>query len=112
MPNITPLITHSFASHVIRSLLVSLLPNLVCSEDTVRSRKSATWKARQGEFKSFFNGRKKAECLLSKDAVAEFGAISRRIIEAIRKDLDDNEIRVMASDKVACPMLKVRNPYS
>lgn len=44
---------------------------------------------------------------IPKGPVPEFEAMSRRIIETIRNELDDNEVRAMAADKVACPMLKV-----
>ena len=66
--------------------------------------------------KSVFDDRKKRntkekEAIL-KGPVPEFEAMSRRIIETIRNELDDNEVRAMAADKVACPMLKVDSVLS
>jgi len=58
----------------------------------------------------FDEGKKRKEkekVPISKGTLPEFEAIARRIIKAIRTELDDNEVRGMAADKVACPTLKV-----
>lgn len=44
---------------------------------------------------------------ISNGPVPEFEAMARCIIKTIRTELDDNEVRGMAADKVACPTLKV-----
>lgn len=43
-----------------------------------------------------------------RNPVPEFETISRRVIAAIRNQLDADEVRGMAEDKVACPTLKVK----
>lgn len=91
-----------------------LSPNLNASDEaqgTVRSKKSASWKARQGQMKSVFDdGKKEKEKESSlNDSLPEFALMSRRIIETVNNLLDDNEVRGMAADKVACPTLQVKS---
>lgn len=90
-----------------------LSPNLALSDvtqSTIRSRKSAVWKARQGQMKSVFDEGKKGKGkeTLPKFSIPEFEAMSRLIIERIRTELDDQSVRALGADKVACPTLKVK----
>jgi len=103
-----------FASHVVRSLLLLLSPNLNVgtsrenSQFMVRSKKSAAWKARQGVMKSVFGDvRGKGKENKSERVPPEFSQMARRIIEVFKSQISDNEVRAMAASKVACPGLQV-----
>lgn len=107
------MISHPFASHAIRSLLLLLCPNLSESDDnqsTVRSKRSAAWKTKQGKMRSVFgeDQRKRKESIM-RNSPSEFLITARRFIEVIRNELDENEVRAMVANEVACPTLKV-NP--
>ncbi len=111
IPDIASAVTHPYASHVIRSLLLLLSPNVADSEDaqsSVRSKKSVAWKAKQGQMKSVFDeGKGKGVPTSSESCPQEFHNMARRLLQAVRDQMDENEIRAMAANKVACPMLKV-----
>ena len=108
-----------FASHVVRSLLLLLSPNLSGSAShensqfVVRSKKSATWKAKQGVMKSVFvsdtrgDVKGKGKETESEGVPPDFSQMARRIIEVFKSQMSDNEIRAMAASKVACPGLQV-----
>ncbi|KAF9004819.1 armadillo-type protein [Cyathus striatus] len=102
LPSLSTLIMDPFASHVIRSLLVLLCPNLSVAEDSthsaMRSKKSATWKAKQGPMKS-----RNAY----KSVPPEFSRMARRFVEALAEQLDDNEVRALAASRVASPSLQL-----
>ncbi|XP_006459728.1 hypothetical protein AGABI2DRAFT_202089 [Agaricus bisporus var. bisporus H97] len=95
-----------FASHVIRSLLVLLSPNLA-NESLVRSKKSAAWKAKQGSMKSVFEKDKGREPVKQLQAPSEFHQMTKQFLEVLKSGLDENEIRAMAASKVASPGLKM-----
>ncbi|KAF9563347.1 ARM repeat-containing protein [Agrocybe pediades] len=109
LPTFPSLIMDPFASHVVRALLLLLSPNLSNSEETtVRSKKSANWKARQGQMKSVFNDEKgKGKEITKMVSPPEFKEMARRLVNAVREQLDDNEVRAMAANKVACPGLQM-----
>jgi hypothetical protein len=75
------------------------------------------WKAKQGQMQSVFDEgtkrqqHRKENETISKNPIPEFEAMSRHIIETIKNELDDNEVRAMAADKVACPTLKVESLF-
>ena len=108
-----------FASHVVRSLLLLLSPNLNESsshENTqfiVRSKKSAAWKAKQGVMKSVFVNDSKGDVKgkgkekESEGVPHEFSQMASRIIEVFKSQISENEVRAMAASKVACPGLQV-----
>ena len=108
-----------FASHVVRSLLLLLSPNLSenasheNSQFVVRSRKSAAWKAKQGVMKSVFDndtrgdGKGKGKEKESEGVPPDFSQMARRIIEVFKSQISENEVRAMAASKVACPGLQV-----
>ena len=108
-----------FASHVVRSLLLLLSPNLSVSASRdnsqfmVRSKKSAAWKAKHGIMKSVFvddakeDRKGKGKENKSEGVPPEFTQMARRIISVFRNQISDNEIRAMAASKVGCPGLQV-----
>ena len=111
IPDFATLITDPFGSHVARSLLLLLSPNLSMLEETqstVRSKKSASWKAKQGHMKSVFDDEKtKGKDSITRSVPPEFRQMARRFVEVIRTQLGENEVRAMAASKVACPALMV-----
>ncbi|CAA7270741.1 unnamed protein product [Cyclocybe aegerita] len=113
LPNFPTLVLDPFASHVVRSLLLLLSPNLAALENTqsaVRSKKSSTWKEKQGQMKSVFvddKGKGKLQETVSKNCPPEFTKMARRLVEAVTTELDDNDTRAMAANRVACPGLKL-----
>jgi nucleolar protein 9 len=107
-----------FASHVVRSLLLLLSPNLSESPShekntqfAVRSKKSAAWKAKQGVMKSVFvhdtRGDVKGKGKETEGVPPDFSQMARRIIELFKSQISENEVRAMAASKVACPGLQV-----
>ncbi|KAF8875333.1 armadillo-type protein [Gymnopilus junonius] len=111
LPSLSSLILDPFASHVVRSLLLLLSPNLSASEENtrsaVRSKKSAAWKAKQGQMKSVFADEKGKGKEISRNAPPEFSKMARRLVQIVRNELDGNETRAMAASKVACPGLQM-----
>ncbi|PFH50317.1 hypothetical protein AMATHDRAFT_61237 [Amanita thiersii Skay4041] len=109
LPSLGTLIMDPFASHVIRSLLVLLTPHLAAEDAAVlRSKKSFHWKAKQGSMSSVFTGDKgKGKENRSLSVPPKFRQVARRFVQTLRKDLNDNEVRALAADKVACPALKI-----
>ncbi|KAF8895258.1 armadillo-type protein [Infundibulicybe gibba] len=110
-PKICSLIMDPFASHVVRTLLSLLSPNLSASihadsQTALRSKKSAAWKARQGPMTSVFTEHTSKQPM-AKTTPAEFHGSSRKIIQIVRETLGDNEVRALAADKVASPGLQV-----
>jgi nucleolar protein 9 len=111
----------SFASHVLRALLLALAPDIASvSSDaklrTVRSKRSAAWKARQGQFTSVFagdfdtdngKGKNKEQSLAGRDIPIEFSQAARNLVEKVKTTLSPNEVRALAADKVASPVLQV-----
>ncbi|KAJ7667611.1 armadillo-type protein [Mycena polygramma] len=107
-PVFASLVMNPFASHVIRALLLLLSPNLAASQETaqhaMRSKKSAAWKARQGPLKSVFkDGDNKAD-FTPPDSFTE---AARKFVQVVRRELDGNETRALAADKVASPTLQM-----
>jgi len=105
-----------FASHVIRALFVLLCPQLFQSDaphktqSFVRSRKSAAWKARQGPLKPIFDDvLEKGKASNEGIRPAAFCEIAKKYVTILSTTLDGNEIRSLAANKVACPVLQVRH---
>lgn len=98
-----------FASHPLRALLVLLIPTLLPAEQrasTLRSKKSAAYKARQGPMKSVFsNGQKTGE--VSPDTPPEFKKSAGKFVQVLREQLGANEVRALAASQVASPVLQV-----
>lgn len=74
----------------------------------MRSKKSAAWKAKHGQMKSVFTDEKGKGKETLRNAPPEFSKMARRLVQVVRDELDDNETRAMAANKVACPGLQVR----
>ncbi|KAF9246872.1 armadillo-type protein [Melanogaster broomeanus] len=98
-PNFTTLVMDPFASHVLRSLLLLL---------SVRSKKSTSWKAKHGTMKSVFSNDKGKEKEDSRAMVpSEFRDAAAQFLQILRDGLDANEVRALAGNKVASPLLQL-----
>ncbi|KAF8960207.1 hypothetical protein BDZ97DRAFT_1834525 [Flammula alnicola] len=82
-------------------------PSHPTSQSAVRSKKSAAWKARQGQMKSVFEEDKGKGKEAMRSAPAEFRQMARRLVEVVKEQLGENETRAMAANKVACPGLQM-----
>jgi len=112
LPTLSVLIMDPFGSHVVRSILTLLDPSLVAHGSThsvlVRSKRSATWKAKQGPMKSVLNKEQDREFSSSLYPPAAFNEMAAQFLNVLRNELGENEIRAMAANKVASPGLQVR----
>ncbi|KAI5122146.1 hypothetical protein M0805_000793 [Coniferiporia weirii] len=120
LPSVTSLLMDPFASHVLRALFVLLCPTLPASTDAsgslLRSKKSAKHRAKQGPMKSVFTdpsdgaegadvqgkGKDKAA---SREYPPEFDLMARNFVKTVRENLSANEVRALAANNVACPVL-------
>lgn len=98
-----------FASHVVRALLALLCPNLFPPEKsyTVRSKKSAAYKAKQGPLKSVFTNDSETPVLGTPSVSKELLLLAPRFVTALRENLGENEVRALAANQVASPVLQV-----
>jgi nucleolar protein 9 len=101
-----------FGSHVVRALLLLIAPSISLSvlgsaNNSMRSRKSAKWKARQGPMKSVFHDGSSAAPAVAVSTPQEFDDIGRNLVFAVREELGENEVRALAADKVASPVLQL-----
>ena len=105
-----------FASHVIRALLLLLSPLTHTSNDSskshsnVRSKKSAAWKARQAPMKNVFADHKGKATEGANPATSTpkaFRKAAANFVRILREELGANEVRALAADKVASPVLQV-----
>lgn len=117
LPSLSSLVLDPFASHVVRALLLLLAPDCFppdAREGPVRSKKSAAWKARQGPMKSVLVEQQAvvlASAAAAKSAPEEMKAMAKQFVTALREQLGENEVRALAADKVASPVLEVRLSY-
>lgn len=104
-----------FASHVLRALLILLCPSgiFVSMENhhspSTRSKKSAHWKTKQGEMKSIISdpsGSKPSEPA-KRVRPKSFMDMAKRFLNHITQNLGGNEVRALAIDKAASPLLRV-----
>jgi len=115
LPRLPSLVLDPFASHVIRALLLLLAPDcfpLDTREYAVRSKKSAAWKARQGSMKSVFKEQKEgvgADLKGESRSPGECRKVAEQFVRALREQLGENEVRALAADSVASPVLQVRS---
>ncbi|KAG8745782.1 Nucleolar protein 9 [Ceratobasidium sp. 414] len=111
LPSLPRLILNPFAAHVVLSLLLLLSPTIAQPVDStkphaslVRSKKSAAYKSRQGPMKSVL------ESGTGRDTTAvappSFGEIAGRFVDTLKDTLDANEVRALAADKAANPVLQ------
>ncbi|KAL1665643.1 armadillo-type protein [Schizophyllum commune] len=104
--NLHELILNPFASHVIRALFNLLCPLQSTARD-MRSKKSAQWKAKQGQMKSVYADEKgKGKEDVRMERPEEFAECARRCIVQLRETMDGNEVRALVSNKVASPCLQ------
>ncbi|KAG1803393.1 armadillo-type protein [Suillus subaureus] len=111
-PAFTSLVMDPFASHVLRALLLLLSPTSSAAshkaQSNMRSKKSSAWKARQGTMKSVFADDKSYDRVDSTRAVAnEFHEAAIRFVRVLKSELSDNEVRALAANKVASPLLQL-----
>lgn len=100
-----------FASHVLRSLLLLLCPTVLPEDSarkSVRSKKSMSWKAKQGHMKSVFSNDKGKETpAFSGSVPSSFCDAANQFLRILKDGLDANEVRALAANKVASPVLQV-----
>ncbi|KAI0052589.1 ARM repeat-containing protein [Auriscalpium vulgare] len=114
-PSFSSLILDQFASHVLRALLMLLAPQAFptathSSAAPVRSKKSAAWKTKQGPLKSIFQdteGKGKAPAEKQTAEPSAFRNAARKLVLVLQKDLGENEVRSLAANKVASPVLQM-----
>ncbi|TBU50501.1 ARM repeat-containing protein [Dichomitus squalens] len=115
LPSLSSLIMDPFASHVIRALLLLLASDVLSIEDTansgpgksafaLRSKKSAAYKARQGSMKSVFENGEQGQ---GKRTPKEFRKAAFSIVSTLREQLGGNEVRALAANQVASPVLQM-----
>ena len=101
-----------FASHPLRALLALLRPKLFPADQrasTLRSKKSAAYKARQGPMKSVFADGQGKQTESNPSVPDEFKDLAAKFVQVIREQLGGNEVRALAASQVASPVLQVRS---
>jgi nucleolar protein 9 len=101
-----------FASHPIRALLALLRPNLFPANQrasTLRSKRSAAYKARQGPMKSVFASERNDATAAARTTPEKFEELAGRFVRVLREYLGANEVRALATSSVASPVLQVRS---
>jgi nucleolar protein 9 len=106
MPAAVSLVNEPFASHVLRRLLITLVPGLNQFQDKqeLRSKRSAGYKSKIGPMKSVFDSSIPAN---AKEVPPQFETLVKDTLDIIRRKLSPSEVRALAADKVACPTLRV-----
>ncbi|GBE79200.1 Nucleolar protein [Sparassis crispa] len=118
LPSLPTLVMDPFGSHVIRALLLLLAPDCITSagpdnstgkpEHSVRSKKSAAYKARQGPMKSVFSEDHIHPLeRSSRSPPKAFHQIASKFILNLRDKLGENEVRAFAANQVASPVLQM-----
>ncbi|KAJ3011851.1 hypothetical protein NUW54_g2047 [Trametes sanguinea] len=118
LPTLSSLILDPFASHVIRALLSLLAPDILGSpEDSngggrpgafaLRSKKSAAWKARQGSMRSVFVETDAQVQKTTRKTPKAFRNAASRFVSTMREQLGENEVRALAANQVASPVLQM-----
>lgn len=118
MPELASLFHDQYASHVLRALLSLLAPTQLPSGNgpqkhapSARSKKSASWKARIGPMKPVipneFDLSHSATERIERAPPESFSKMASRILGQFKGVLDGNEVRALAVDKVASPLLQV-----
>ncbi|KAL1937556.1 hypothetical protein VTO73DRAFT_13051 [Trametes versicolor] len=117
LPSFSSLVLDPFASHVIRALLLLLAPDVLGAMDhtngasragsALRSKKSAAYKARQGSMKSVFTQGEAQGVQPTKSTPKEFRKAALRFVSALREQLGENEVRALAANQVASPVLQM-----
>ncbi|KAK0206001.1 armadillo-type protein [Desarmillaria ectypa] len=102
LPVLPQLLHDSFGSHIVRALALLLSPTSNAHSQT--SKRSKSWKGKQGEMRSLFSSEKSKE---DTARPSSFNKAAKKIIRAFRDGMSDNEVRACAGSKVACPGLDV-----
>ncbi|PBK73207.1 ARM repeat-containing protein [Armillaria solidipes] len=102
LPVLPQLLHDSFGSHIVRALVLLLSPTLNTHSQT--SKRSKSWKGKQGEMRSLFSSEKSREDMARPPS---FNKKAKKIVRAFRDGMSDNEVRACAGSKVACPGLDV-----
>ncbi|KAI3611102.1 rrna processing protein nop9 [Moniliophthora roreri] len=110
LPSLNTLMMDPFASHVIRVLLSLLCPAAFSKSNfllSMRSKRSSSWKSKQGNLTSLFsdNKGKGKEGTILRKTPSEFRIMSRRFVETLKEDIGGNEVRALAANDVASPCL-------
>lgn len=103
----------SFGSHVLRSLLLLLCPTVLPEDSarkSLRSKKSMSWKAKRGQMTSVFSTDKDKDSS-SHSVPDSFRKAASQLLRVLRDGLDANEVRALATNKVASPLLHVSSLY-
>ncbi|KAF8529284.1 ARM repeat-containing protein [Hysterangium stoloniferum] len=113
LPELLTLMRDPFGSHVLRTLLILLAPpkNLSSSlgqrhAPAASSKKSTSWKARRGPMKAILPDQF-ANSTVPKPEIVEFTMLAKKFLDRLRSILDGNEVRALAMDKVASPVLQI-----
>jgi nucleolar protein 9 len=83
------------------------MPSVNGPSQVLRSKKSTSWKARQGQMKSVFNDESQLSGKAKFRAPTSFTEAAKKFALMIRQKLGPNEVRALAADKVASPVLQV-----
>ncbi|KAG7446006.1 ARM repeat-containing protein [Guyanagaster necrorhizus] len=102
LPVLPQLLHDSFGSHIVRALALLLSPASNIHSQT--SKRSKSWKGKQGEMRSLFSSEKSKEDMARPSS---FKKAAKKIVRAFRDGMSDNEVRACAGSKVACPGLDV-----
>ena len=99
-----------FASHPLRALLALLRPNLFPADQrasTLRSKKSAAYKARQGPMRSVFSSERNGKENVTPATPESYREVAGKFVAIVREQLGANEVRALAASQVASPVLQV-----
>lgn len=108
LPAINSLVLDPFASHIIRALLLLLSLSNESAVPALRSKKSVAWKTKQGPMRSvFLDDKGKGKEVATQQAPAAFRTLARRFVEVLRAELNENEVRALAANNVASPVLQL-----
>ena len=121
LTNVTSLCMDPFASHVLRALFIVLCPQISsaagATSSILRSKKSAKHRAKQGPMKSVFGEEKgldgdvKGKGKSVEFHPPQFNSMARQFTKVMRDGLSANEVRALAADKSAAPLLVVSLLY-
>ncbi|KAL4082064.1 armadillo-type protein [Scleroderma yunnanense] len=104
------MIMDPFASHVLRSLLLLLFPLVLPGDSApqkfMRSKKSMAWKAKQGAMESVFSKKGKDKETPGLSVPDQFRNAAVEFLHNLRENLNANEVRALAANKVASPVLQ------
>ena len=110
------LILDQFGSHVFRSILLLLHPSLRLENNPknlrlsskLRSKKSLKWKSQRPPLTSLFPNDNQEIGSTGVLLIPEsFNQLARSVVSSLAEKLEANEVRAMAANVVASPLLQV-----